>query len=98
MIRKLVHRFLSVVVLLAIGVVLAAVAGAKINLSCSFSTRPILGHRNSSKKGESCLLCTACYACFRVSQEQGIHRSQPLWRIPADDQKDRGGNLEMSFL
>jgi conjugative transfer signal peptidase TraF len=36
MIRKLVHRFLGLVVLLAIGVVLAAVAGAKINLSCSF--------------------------------------------------------------
>jgi conjugative transfer signal peptidase TraF len=36
MIRKLTHKFLGLVVLLAIAVVLAAAAGAKINLSRSF--------------------------------------------------------------
>ena len=71
MIRKLVHRFLGLVVLLAIAVVLAAAAGAKINLSCSFPVGLYWDTRTAAKKQDLVYFAPPTTPVFELAKSRG---------------------------
>jgi conjugative transfer signal peptidase TraF len=71
MIRKLTHKFLGLVVLLAIGVVLAAVAGAKINLSCSFPVGLYWDTRTAAQKQDLVYFSPPTMPVFELAKSRG---------------------------
>jgi conjugative transfer signal peptidase TraF len=71
MIRKLTHKFLGLVVLLAIGVVLAAVAGAKINLSCSFPLGLYWDTRTAAQKQDLVYFSPPAMPVFELAKSRG---------------------------
>jgi conjugative transfer signal peptidase TraF len=71
MIRKLTHKFLGLVVLLAIGVVLAAVAGAKINLSCSFPVGLYWDTRTAAQKQDLVYFSPPAMPVFELAKRRG---------------------------
>src|SRR5260221_3986109 len=71
MIRKLTHKFLGLVVLLAIGVVLAAVAGAKINLSCSFPLGLYWDTGTAAKKQDLVYFAPPTTPVFELAKSRG---------------------------
>jgi conjugative transfer signal peptidase TraF len=71
MIRKLTHKFLGLVVLLAIGVVLAAVAGAKINLSCSFPVGLYWDTRTAAQKQDLVYFSPPAMPVFELAKSRG---------------------------
>jgi conjugative transfer signal peptidase TraF len=66
-----VHRFLGLVVLLAIGVVLAAVAGAKINLSCSFPLGLYWDTGTAAKKQDLVYFAPPTTPVFELAKSRG---------------------------
>jgi conjugative transfer signal peptidase TraF len=71
MIRNLTHKFLGLVVLLAIGVVLAAVAGAKINLSCSFPLGIYWDTGTAAKKQDLVYFAPPTTPVFEMAKSRG---------------------------
>lgn len=71
MIRKLIHRFLSLVMLLTIAVVLAAAAGAKINLSESFPLGLYWDTRTVAKKEDLVYFAPPATPVFELAKSRG---------------------------
>src|SRR5258707_2429523 len=71
MIRNLTHKFLGLVVLLAIGVVLAAVAGAKINLSCSFPLGLYWDTRTAAQRQDLVYFSPPATPVFELAKSRG---------------------------
>jgi conjugative transfer signal peptidase TraF len=71
MIRKLVHRFLGLVVLLTIAVVLAAAAGAKINLSHSFPVGLYWDTRTAAQKQDLVYFSPPATPVFELAKSRG---------------------------
>ena|SRR5258708_6298901 len=71
MIRKLVHRFLGLVVLLIVAVVLAAAAGAKINLSRSFPLGVYWDTGTAAKKKDLVYFTPPTTPVFELAKSRG---------------------------